>query len=175
MALSGVIYHEGQQSDCGHYISEVHMDSTWFFICDTRVLRQKEFQCNSSDINVPYILICERRNNLLMPPSSLLNDIPSSDSTPDIIIQQSVIKELEKQKTKKAIAQKQDITINHVKFPFKRKSKFTSRNFRENDKYRKKFMHHNLDDDKRKLLKEKKIKKKQICDNPDDNKKGELK
>ena len=37
-----------------------------------------------------------------MPLSSLLNDtagIRSSDSTPDITIQQSVIKELEKQKT----------------------------------------------------------------------------
>ena len=78
-----------------------------------------------------------------MPLSSLLNDtagILSSDSTPDIMILESVIKELEKQKTKTAIAQEQDITINHVKSPVKRKPKFTSCNFRENGKNRKKFM-----------------------------------
>ena len=59
--------------------------------------------------------------------SSLLNDtarILSSDSTPDIMIWQSVIKELEKQKSKIAIAEEQDITIKHVKSPAKRKSKF---------------------------------------------------
>ena len=117
MVLSGVIYHEGHQSDCEHYTSEVQMDNTWFFISDTTVLRQKKFQCNSRDVSVPYILIYERRNNLLMPPSNLLNGttgILSSDSTPNIIIRQSVIKQLEKQ-NKKAIAQEQDIAINHVK------------------------------------------------------------
>ena len=70
-----------------------------------------------------------------MPPSSLLNEtagILSPDSTPDIMIRQSLIKELEKQKTKIAIAQEQDVTINHVKSPVKRKSKFTSCSFREN-------------------------------------------
>ena len=179
MVFSSVIYHEGQQSDCGHYISEVQMDNTWFFISDTTVLRQKKFQCNSRDVSVPYILIFERRNNSLMPPSSLLNDnagILSPDSTPDIMIQQSVIKELEIQKTKIAIAQEQDITINHVKSPVKRKSKFTSSNFRENGKNRKKFLHHDLNDDKREQLKENdRIRKKQMHDNLDDNKKGELK
>ena len=113
MVLSCVIYHEGQQSDCGHYTSEIQMDNTWFFISDRTVLRQKTFQCNSRDISIPYILIYERRNNLLMPPSSLLNDtarILSSDSAPDIMIRQSVIKKLEKEKTKIVIAQEQDIT-----------------------------------------------------------------
>ena len=74
------------------------MVNTWFFISDTTVLRQKKFQCNSWDVSVPYILNYERRNNFLMLLSSLLNDtarILSSDSIPDIMIQQSVIKELE--------------------------------------------------------------------------------
>ena len=74
------------------------MDNTWFFISDTTVLRQKKFQCNSWDVSVPYILNYERRNNLLMSLSSLLNDtagILSSESIPDIMIQQSVVKELE--------------------------------------------------------------------------------
>ena len=61
------------------------------------------------------------------------------------MIQQSVIKELEKQKTKIAIAQEQDI-INQISS--KRKSKFASCNFRENDKNRKRFIRHNLNDDK---------------------------
>ena len=148
MVLSGVIYHKGQQSDYGHYTSEVQMDNAWFFISDTTVLRQKKFQCNSRDVTIPYILIYERKNNLLIPPSGLLNDtagILSSDSTQDIMIQQSVIKELEKQKTKIAIAQEQDI-INQISS--KRKSKFASCNFRENDKNRKRFIRHNLNDDK---------------------------
>ena len=78
-----------------------------------------------------------------MPPSSLLNDtagILSSDSTLGIMIGQSVIKKLEKQ---------QDITINHVKSSVMIKSTLLSRTFKENDKNRKKFMRHNLDDDKR--------------------------
>ena len=40
------------------------------------------------------------------------------------MIWQSVIKELEKQKSKIAIAEEQDITVKHVKSPAKRKSKF---------------------------------------------------
>ena len=98
-----------------------------------------------------------------MPPSNLLNGttgILSSDSTPNIIIRQSVIKQLEKQ-NKKAIAQEQDIAINHVKSSVKWKSKFTSRNFRENGKNRMKFMRENQ--------------KKTMRDNLDDNRKGELK
>ena len=59
MALSVVIYHKGQQSDCGHYTSEVQMDNAWFFISDTTVLRQKKFHCNSRDVSVSYILIYE--------------------------------------------------------------------------------------------------------------------
>ena len=107
MVLSCVIYHEGHQSDCGHYTAKVQMNNTWFFISDTTVLKQKKFQCNSRGVSILYILIYERKNNLLMPLSSLLNDtagILSSDSTPDIMFQQSVIKELEKHKTKIAIA-----------------------------------------------------------------------
>ena len=178
MILSGVIYHEGQQSECGHYTSQVQMDNTWFFISDTTVLKQKKFQCNSRDVSIPYILIYKRRNNLLMPLSSLLNDtagILSSDSTPDIMIRQSVLKELEKHKTKIAIAQGQDFTINHGKSPVKRKSKFASQKLRENGN-RKKFMRYNLNDDEREQLKEKdKIRKKQMRDKLDDNKIGELK
>ena len=61
MVLSGVIYHEGEQSHCGHYTSEVNMNNTWFLISDTRILRQQKLQCNSRDTSVPYILIYEKR------------------------------------------------------------------------------------------------------------------
>ena len=113
-----------------------------------------------------------------MPPSNLLDDtagILSSDSTPDIMTRQAV-KELEKQKTKIVIAQEQDITIKHVKSPVKRKSKFTSCNFRENGKNRKKFMRYKRNDHKREQLKENdKIRKKQMRDSLDDDKIGEFK
>ena len=114
-----------------------------------------------------------------MPPSSLLDDtagILSSDSKPDIMTRQAVIKELEKQKTKIVIAQEQDITIKHVKSSVKRKSKFTSCNFRENGNNRKKFMRYNRNDHKREQLKENdKIRKKQMRDSLDDDKIGEFK
>ena len=60
--------------------------------------------------------------------------------------------------------------------PVKRKSKFTSRNFGENVKNRKKVMGYNLNDDKREQLKKNdKIRKKQMHHNLDDNIKRELK
>ena len=40
MVLSGVVYHEGEQSHCGHYTSGVNVNNTWFLISDTRNLRQ---------------------------------------------------------------------------------------------------------------------------------------
>ena len=42
MVLSGVIYHEGEQSHCRHYTSGVNVDNTWFLISDTRILRQQK-------------------------------------------------------------------------------------------------------------------------------------
>ena len=50
MVLSGVIYHEREQSHCGH----------WFLVSDTRILRQQKLQCNSRDTSVPYILIYKK-------------------------------------------------------------------------------------------------------------------
>ena len=42
MVLSGVIYHEGEQSHCKHYTSGVNVDNTSFLISDTRILRQRK-------------------------------------------------------------------------------------------------------------------------------------
>ena len=91
--------------------------------------------------------------------SNLLNDstgILSFDSTPDIINQKFIIKELEKQKTKITIAQDNyylDCLIILVKSLVKRKSKFVNFSFKENGKSTKKFLRHNLDHDKRDQLK----------------------
>ena len=61
MVLSGVIYHEGEQSHCRYYTSGVNVDNTWFLISDTRILRQQKLQCSSREISVPYILIYKKR------------------------------------------------------------------------------------------------------------------
>ena len=88
------------------------------------------------------------------------------------MIRQSVSKKTKKQKTKIDISQETDNSTIHVKSSVKRESKFTSSNFREDDRKKKKFMHHNLDDNKKEQLKENdKIRKRQICDNLDIRKK----
>ena len=95
MVFSGAIYHERQQSESGHYTSRIQMDNTWLFISDIRVLRQKKFQCNSRDISVACTQIYEKRNNLLIPLSSLLNNTAgkiSSDSTLDVMISNLLLK-----------------------------------------------------------------------------------
>ena len=38
MVLSGIIYHEGEHSHCGHYASGVDVDNTWILISDKRIL-----------------------------------------------------------------------------------------------------------------------------------------
>ena len=67
------LMHEGEQSHCGHYISGVNVDKTWFLVSDTRILRQKNLSCNSRDISIPYILIYKKRNNFLVAPPNSLN------------------------------------------------------------------------------------------------------
>ena len=57
MVLSGVIYHEGEHSHCGHYTSGVNVNNNWFLISNTRILRQQKLPCNSRNTSVPYILI----------------------------------------------------------------------------------------------------------------------
>ena len=80
------------------------MNSTWFLISDTRILRQQKLQCSSSDISVPYILIYKKKSNLLIAPPNSLNGTAGVSSTSEPIsetaetmIGQSVLLELEKQ------------------------------------------------------------------------------
>ena len=73
MVLSGVIYHEGEQSHRGLFTSGVNLDNTWFLISDTIILRQQKLQCSSNDISVPYVLIFKKKSNFLVAPLNSLN------------------------------------------------------------------------------------------------------
>ena len=69
------------------------------------------------------------------------------------MIQQCVLLELEKQKVKLAMDQQKEKTnSNKVKFPVKRKSKFTNRSFRESDKEINKLMCDNFGEDEKEPL-----------------------
>ena len=90
------------------------------------------------------------------------------------MIQQSVLQELEKQKTKLATDQQKDKTnSNKVKSPVKRKSELTNRSSKENDKKRSKFMRDDFGEDEKEQLKKKR--KNKIRDNLEEEKKRILK
>ena len=103
IVLSDVIYHEAEQSHCGHYTSGVNVDNTWFLINNTRILRQQKLRCRSRDISVPYILIFKKKKKFLVAPPNSLNGTAGVSSTSELIletaetIRQSLLQELKKQ------------------------------------------------------------------------------
>ena len=139
--LSGIIYHVGEQFHCGQYTSRVNVDSTWFLISDTRILRQQKLKCCSRDTSVSILVIYKKRSNFLVAPPSSLYGTAGVSSTSELIsetaetmIRQSVLQELEKEKVKLAMDQQKEKTnSNKAKSPVKRKSKFTNCRSREND------------------------------------------
>ena len=122
------------------------------------ILEQK-LQCSSRDIIVPDMLIHQKKNSFLVaPPNSLDGTVGVSSvsklisETAETMTQQSVLLGLEKQKAKLAMDQQKEKTnSNKVKSPVKRKSKFTNRSFRENDKKRNRF--DNFGEDEKEQLK----------------------
>ena len=69
--------------------------------------------------------------------------------------------------------QKEKINSTKVKFPVKRKSKFTNRISRENDKKRKKFMRDSFgEDEKEQLKKDDKKRKREMRDKLEEEKKN---
>ena len=142
MALSGIIYHEGEQSHCRHYTSGVKVNNTWFLISDTRILRKQKLLCSSKDSSVPYILIYEKITKFLTALPNSLNVTAEVGPTPELItetaeimIRQSVLQELEKHKTKLTIAQEEEKPRpSKVKCPVKRKLKFTNCSSKEDMK-----------------------------------------
>ena len=87
------------------------------------------------------------------------------------MIRQSVLLELEKQKAKLAMDQQKEKTnSSKVKSPVKRKSKFTNRSPRENDKKRKKLLRDNFgEDEKEQFKKDDKKRKREMRDNLEEN------
>ena len=152
--MSGVIYHEGEQSHCGHYTSGVKVDNTWSLISGTRILRQQKLQCSLKYISVPFRLIYERITKFLTTPSISLNGTAETSSTSELMtetaetmIRQSVLQELVKQKAKLYIILKEEkVDSSKVKSPVKRMSKFINCSCKENDKKRKKLMRDNVND-----------------------------
>ena len=178
MVLSGVIYHEGEQSHCGHYTSGVSVDNMWFLISDTRILRQQKLQCSSRDISVSYILIYKKKSNFEVAPPNSLNVTVGVSSTSELIsetaetmIRQSTLQELERQKGELDMDQeKEETNSNKGKSPVKRKSKFTDSSFRENGKRRQKFMRDNLEEEQKEYSRKVDNKRKKAKhDNLDDN------
>ena len=167
-ALSGIIYHEGKQSHCGHYTSGVKVNDTWFLIIDTRILRKQKLLCSSKDSSVPYILIYQKITKFLTALPNSVNVTAEVGPTPElntktaeIVVRQSVLQELEKQKTKLTIVQEEEKpNPSKVKCLVKRKSEFTNRSSKENDKKREKLMLDNISDERKEHLKKKDSKRK---------------
>lgn len=65
LLLSGVIYHEAEQSHYIHFTSGVKVNNTWFLISGKRISKQQKMQCSSIEISVPYILIHRKKINFL--------------------------------------------------------------------------------------------------------------
>ena len=114
MSLSGIVYHEGEQSHSGHYTSGVKINDSWVLISDSIVLRQHNLSCTKRDASVPYILIYKKRNDFVRCFSTSLNDKSESGSITQVSTElraemmnrQSVLNELEKQKKRMTIAAK---------------------------------------------------------------------
>ena len=91
MALSGIAYHEGQQSHCRYYTSGVKVNNTWFWISDTRILRTEKLLCRSKDTSVPYILIYEKITKFLTALPNSLNVTAEVGPTPELITETAEI------------------------------------------------------------------------------------
>ena len=91
MALSGIIYHEGEQSHCRHYTSGVKVNNTWFLISDTRILRKQKLLCSSKDSSVPYILIYEKITKFLTALPNSLNVTEGVGPTAELITETAEI------------------------------------------------------------------------------------
>ena len=189
MVLCGIIYHEGEQSGCGHYTSGVKINNSWFLISDTIVSSKQKLTCTRGDTSVPYILIYKKRNDVVIDLPNPLNETLQSNSigatevefTVEMRNRQSLLKELEKQKGKITIAQEKKhnsneslstAALNEVKSPVKRKKKFSETLSRK----RVKTFRDNLDDgEKTKIKDNEKNRLKKMRDNLDDDEKTEIK
>ena len=165
MTLSGIIYHEGEQPNCGHYTSAVKMNNAWFLISDTVVWKERKLTCTQRDSSVPYILVYTKRNNAV---SNLYN--PAAE----ILSRRSLLNELDKQKTfVQEKSKRHEIFMFHStsKSPVKRKKHLTNISSKE----RVKTFRNNVHDAKKAEIRiADKKKKKETRDSLDNAKKAEI-
>ena len=177
MTLHAIIYHVGQQANSGHYTSSVRVNDTWFLISDSIVLlEQPKLSFTHRDSSVPYILIYKKRTDMIIrtPISTSDNNCTSSTNaldellTPEMMMRQSLVKELNNQKEKIINAYEKinsdnsnqssgpdkktkDDEVNEcvrkIKTPVKRKSKFSNSATKRSLSFRNK-----LDDDAKEKL-----------------------
>ena len=63
LTLQGIIWHHGNNANCGHYSSSVIVDDRSFSISDTDVCEGQRIHFNMNDNStVPYILVYKKRN-----------------------------------------------------------------------------------------------------------------
>ena len=63
LTFQGIIWHHGNNANCGHYSSSVIVDDRWFSISDTDVREGQRIHFNMNDNStVPYILVYKKRN-----------------------------------------------------------------------------------------------------------------
>ena len=123
---------------------------------------KQKLTCTRGDTSVPYILIYKKRNDVVIDLSNPVETLQSNsigatgevEFTAEMRNRQSLLKELEKQKGKIAIAQEKKHNsnkslstagLNEVKSPVKRKKKFSE----TLSKNRVKTFCDNLDDDEK--------------------------
>ena len=71
LLLQGVIWHEGNSMNSGHYTSTVKLNNTWFICNDTAIHGGGRFVCSNNDYITPYILVYKKVNDFIVPTLSL--------------------------------------------------------------------------------------------------------
>ena len=150
MTLDGVIYHEGNQPNSGHYVSGVKVNERWFLISDSNVSCQLIDLSAQISSRVPYMLLYKKKSNMIThTPVTIRNNLDNSVSntveaenvsTSETMNRQSLLKELHtqekrisnaniKQKANESIEAvnnlfKKNVDSNKIKSPVKRKLKY---------------------------------------------------
>ena len=189
MNLHGIIYHEGEQANSGHYTSRVKVNDRWFLISDSNVMDQDEqSRALIGTTNVPYMLIYKKKSNITSFSSVAINNNLNNracsilevkdTSTSEVMNRQSVLKEIENQKQriinadeKKKSDSIHNIDLKNIKSPIKRKLKYS----RVTSGKRVAKHRNNLDDDvKQSDNKAAKERMSKLRDNLDDDEKSKI-
>ena len=109
-ALQGIIWHEGNSMNSGHYTSTIKVNNTWFIANDTAIREGRRFVCSNNDYITPYVLVYKTVTDFIVPSlslpvdkSPLFNDIDNAEK----LNGESLHKELNSQKNKIQMANKE--------------------------------------------------------------------